>query len=236
MVTLSRNDIERIAQRVIRAYRKLPRFQDKRIYNISPQILLEDLLKLRIDYGHLSLDRMTLGATIPRVAGEVEIYNACDEAEIYLLDGRTVLIEQDLRDDASQKGRHNMTQAHEAGHHILEWLFPGEYSNSSKKLRFCKEKEKPVITDWEEWQVDTLASAILMPEDLVRQALFIFGYEERIPIINRIHAKKDYEKFSMIADFLGVSKQALSIRLSQLDLVGRNDFDDPNSLLDIFND
>ena len=75
-----------------------------------------------------------------------------------------------------------------------------------------------------------------MPEELVKQALFMFGFEDKIHVINRIHAKKDYEKFSMMADFLGVSKQALSIRLSQLGLVGRNDFDDPDSLLDIFQD
>ena len=78
MVILSRNDIERIAERVIQAYKKLPEFENKKIYNISPKILLERLLNLRIDYGHLSQDRQTLGVTITRVAGEVEIYNACD--------------------------------------------------------------------------------------------------------------------------------------------------------------
>ena len=55
MVRLSRYDLEKIAQRVIRAYMKLPVFEGKRIYNISPQILLENLLKLRVDYCHLSL-------------------------------------------------------------------------------------------------------------------------------------------------------------------------------------
>lgn len=234
MVVLSRYDIERIAERVIRAYKKLPILEGKRIYNISPQILLENLLKLKIDYCHLSLDRLTLGATIPRVAGEIEIFDACDESKTFILDGRTVLIEQDLRDDVTQTGRLNMTKAHEACHHVLEMLFPGEYSKGNKKLRYCKEKQKPVITDWEEWQVDTLSSAVLMPEDIVRQALLLFGFDDRIPMINRKHAKRDYLQFSMIADFLGVSKQALSIRLSQLGLVGRNDFDDPDSLLDIF--
>ena len=236
MVKLSRYDIEKIAERVIRAYKKLPIFEGKRIYNISPQKLLDNILDLKTEYCHLSLDRLTLGATIPRVAGEIEIFDACDVSKTFLLDGRTVLIEQDLRDDVSQTGRLNMTKAHEAGHHIFELLFPGEYSGTSRKLRYCKEKTKPVIEDWEEWQVETLASAVMMPKDIVRQALFIFGYDDKIPIINRKYAKRDYQQFSMIADFLGVSKQALSIRLSQLGLVGRNDFDDPDSLLDIFQD
>lgn len=237
MVILSRNDIERIAERVIQAYKKLPELENKKVYNISPKILLERLLNLRIDYGHLSQDRQTLGVTITRVAGEVEIYNACDEAEIYLLDGRTVLIEQDLRDDATQKGRHNMTQMHEACHHILERIFPGEYCcGHSKKFRCIKEKGPRVIEDWEEWQVDTLSAAIIMPKDLVKQALYLFGFNGQIPLINRIHAKEDYMQFSMIADFLGVSKQALSIRLSHLGLVDRNDFDDPYALLDVYNE
>ena len=234
MVVLSRRDIERIGESVIRKYKELPELSGKRIYNISPQILLENLLKLKIEYCHLSLDRLTLGATIPNVPGQVEIFNAYDESEMYLLDGKTVLIEQDLRDDVSQKGRHNMTQTHEACHHILERFFPGEYSKGNSKLRYSKEEYRPVIKDWEEWQVDTLASVVMMPEDIVKQALYIFGFGNKIPLINRIHAKRDYGQFSMIADFLGVSKQALSIRLSQLGLVGRNDFDDPDSLLNIF--
>lgn len=221
----------------MQAYRKLPEFENKKIYNISPKILLERLLKLRINYGHLSQDRQTLGVTITRVAGEVEIYNACDETEIYLLDGRTVLIEQDLRDDATQKGRLHMTQMHEACHHILEWLFPGEYCcGQSKKFRCTKDKGTHVIEDWEEWQVDNLSSAVIMPKDLVIQALYLFGFDGRVPIINRIHAKEEYKQFSMVADFLGVSKQALSIRLSHLGLVDRNNFDDPYALLDVYNE
>lgn len=236
MVILSRADIEAIGERVFRAYKKLPEFENKRVYNISPEILIENLLKLRIEYCHLSLDRTVLGVTTPIKDTEVRIYNTADEEEKYTLDGKTLLVEQDLRDDAALKGRFHLTQIHEACHIILEWLYPGKYIGEKNRLCYCRANDKPTVKNWEEWQVDTLASVILMPADIVKQALFFFGFDDRIPMINRVYAKKDYQQFSMIAVFLGVSKQALSIRLSQLGLVGRNDFDDPYAVMDIFND
>ena len=39
-----------------------------------------------------------------------------------------------------------------------------------------------------------------------------------------------------MAELLGVSKTALSIRLSQLGLVGRNDFYDPYALVNVYKD
>jgi hypothetical protein len=50
-----------------------------------------------------------------------------------------------------------------------------------------------------------------------------------------VYSSEDYWRFSMMAELLGVSKQALSIRISQLGLVERNDFDDPYSIIDVFN-
>ena len=44
---------------------------------------------------------------------------------------------------------------------------------------------------------------------------------------------KTDEAFSQIADKMGVSKTALAIRMKQLDLVDRNDLNNPYSLIDI---
>ena len=58
--------------------------------------------------------------------------------------------------------------------------------------------------------------------------------KDGISVLNRIYARKDYERFSEAAKRLGVSKTALVIRSSQLGLVGRNDLYDPHALVDIF--
>ena len=62
------------------------------------------------------------------------------------------------------------------------------------------------------------------------------GLGEEIRLLNRVFAPKEYELFSQMAELLGVSKTALSIRLSQLGLGGRNDFYDPYALVNVYKD
>ena len=63
MKHLSRKDIEQIATRVVSAYKKIPVLSGKQLYKIDPEILCKDLLKLHVDYKHLSLSGMVLGLT-----------------------------------------------------------------------------------------------------------------------------------------------------------------------------
>ena len=55
-------------------------------------------------------------------------------------------------------------------------------------------------------------------------------------MINKVYATWEYEQFSPMAVFLGVSKTALSIRLTQLRLVDKNYFGNPYDLTDIYCD
>ena len=64
MKILKRTDIEAIGNRVYTAYRKLPKVAEQRmICAVDPDILLTDILGLRVDYRHLSMDRRIYGAT-----------------------------------------------------------------------------------------------------------------------------------------------------------------------------
>ena len=51
--------------------------------------------------------------------------------------------------------------------------------------------------------------------------------------LNRVFAPKEYQAFATVAENLGVSKAALSIRLKQLGLLTRNDLKDPYALVRI---
>ena len=55
-------------------------------------------------------------------------------------------------------------------------------------------------------------------------------------MINKVYATWEYEQFSSYGGFLGVSKTALSIRLTQLGLVDKNYFGNPYDLTDIYCD
>ena len=78
-----------------------------------------------------------------------------------------------------------------------------------------------------------LASAVLVPQDLILQYMQEYGLGTKMRMLNRVLAAKQYEAFSQIADKMGVSKTALAIRMNQLSLVDRHDLNNPYSLIDI---
>lgn len=238
MVRLSRNDIEQIAERILVQYRKLPEVQKKKMYRVDPELLLTKVLGLNIEYGHLSIDGSILGLTSFEEV-EVEVFDYTDMETFISLDGNTVIIEEDLHNDSTQIGRFNFTLMHEGGHQIFKRLFPNEYGCKKPNASpvhyhtYNSEKNKP-IKDWEEWQANTLAAAILLPKDLIDYGMFLFGLGKKIKCLNRITNFETYQKFSALADFLGASKSALAIRMKQLNLLEKEYLDNPLAIMDIY--
>ena len=107
---LSYAQLDTIAGRVVRAYRKLPDVQAVRVvHSVDPQLLLTKLLGLSVAFRHISRDGETLGLT---AYGEVGI-EICDrDEEFFFFDGKTVLIEKNLLSE-NQTGRRNFTIMHE---------------------------------------------------------------------------------------------------------------------------
>jgi len=126
---------------------------------------------------------------------------------------------------------------HELSHLVLDKLFPGEYKDVAYRVHHdCQLEWKNPITDWSEWQANTLASALLMPKDLIHQGMYYCGLEGRIQILNRKYRAKEYAGFSNLADFLGVSKTALAIRMKYLGLIGEDHLRYPDVLLEVVKD
>lgn len=236
MAYLSRIDLENIGARVIRAYKRLPKICGQPLDRIDIDYLIHALLGLRIDYSHLSPDGNTLGLTSFCEIG-IEVFskepNQTDEL-YYMLDGKTILIEQDLIVEGANIGRRNYTASHEVCHHILKMLFPHDYGApiSGRTVHYYCRGRKGAF-DWEEWQVETLAGIILMPRECIDRCMERFGLGAKIRLLNRVFAAADYKRFDEMAQYMGVSKTTLSIRLAQLGKIGRNDFVDPYALVRI---
>ena len=239
MKHLKRTDIEAIGKDIYTQYRKLPEIRSARIIcNIQPDLLIEKLLGFKIEYHHLSLSGEVLGITCTDEIG-IEIYNDDDSEEMILLDGKTILIEKDLKTDTAMYGRYQFTKCHEAGHLIYKMLFPNEYGCKSggtpvpqySKIR--KERSRNGIVNWEEWQADVLASVILMPTELIEQGMFWLGLGERIKLLNKVYSPSIYEKFCTLAEMLGASKQALAYRLQKLGMIEHNQLENPYEYLNI---
>ena len=233
MKNLSYKDIEEIAEQVFALYKELPEVKDKPVYRVEPELLLEKLLGLKTRYFHMTLDSSVLGLTS---YGDIELFfnNDLDENS-YKLDGKTVLIESDLNDDY-HKGRKNFTIMHEGAHHILRITYPDDYATSSPTVHYHKDNLNNTnkITDWEEWQADALASALLMPKEVVRDGMLLVDLPDKIPLLSKACPGGVYKKFCTLAEFIGVSKKALAIRLRQLGIVVKEFIYNPYEVIDIY--
>ena len=230
MKHLSRFDIEAIAVKYVQAYMALPDVRNTQIYRIDPELLLEKVLGLNVEYQHLSYDGSILGMTSFTEMG-VQVFEDDDNEAFFFLDGKTVLVEKDLNFDSKLKGRKNFTLMHEGSHQIFKMLFPHDYGVTQKSagVHYYKansERNKP-ISDWEEWQANTLGAAILLPENLIKQGMYLFSLGEKIECLNKIYFPGVYKRFDALADFLGCSKKALAIRMKQLGLLKKEYLDNP---------
>lgn len=232
MRCLSRNDLEKIATRVFNDYKHLPQFANQQVYHVNPEILAGGLCGLHIDYFHLSKDRLTLGMTAFKEIG-VEVFDDSGHPLFYYLDGRTLLIETDLKDDPAQYGRYHFTVAHETAHQILADLYPIDRLFQNRVVCYRGGSPQYPIHDWSEWQADNLASALLLPMEIVHGALHRFDLKQGIGILNKVYRPKEYGRFCEMAEFLGVSKQAMAIRLKRLGLLKKDYLQNPYALADV---
>ena len=62
----------------------------------------------------------------------------------------------------------------------------------------------------------------LLPVDAICDAMFVFGLGEKMTVLSRKYSQHKYKCFCQMADYLQVSKTALSYRMEQLGLLERN--------------
>lgn len=228
-------DIESIAKRVVTGYKKLPVLAGQQINMVQPELLVQDLLGLSVQYHVLSPNGRILGLTACGEVG-VLIYDDPLHPDFFYLNGKTVLIDRNLAENSDSIGRFHFTLTHEGCHQIYRMLFPKEYNSwmARRQVHYCKSSPNSDDNYWEEWRTNILTSSILMPEDMVRRNLITFGLGEKIRMLNRVFAHDEYERFSRMASYMGVSKTALAIRLKRLGILSNDYLKNPYAVADIF--
>lgn len=222
MAYLSRNDIERIAEQVICQYKEMCIPTQHICYTVDAS-KLAGMLGFKIEYVHITADGSILGQTS---SGRVwtEIYDDNMSKLFFELDGLTILIDKRLLNNPKIVGRKNFTIAHEIAHQILNRLYPEMYDTQNRI--FCdyrrSAKPKKEIVDWHEWQADALAAALLLPFDVLQDSMFVFGLGEKMKMLSRKYSSTRFELFCEMADYLQVSRTALSYRMEQLGLLDNN--------------
>ena len=219
---LSRDDIEKLAEGVICQYKEqyLP---ERRMCYMVEATELAEMLGFRIEYVHITRDGSILGQTS---SGRIwtEVFDDNMNKMFFELDGSTILVDKRLLSNPRIVGRKNFTIAHEIAHQIINRRYPEMYSAQNRV--FCdyrrSVKPKKKIVDWYEWQADALAAALLLPLDALKDSMFMFGLGEKMRMLSRKYSDTRYKYFCDMADYLQVSRSALSYRMEQLDLLDNN--------------
>ena len=222
MAYLSKEDIERIAEGVICQY-KAHYLPERRMCYMVDATELAEMLGFTIEYVYITRDGSILGQTS---SGRIwtEIFDDNMNKFFFELDGSTILVEKRLLNSPKFAGRKNFTIAHEIAHQIINRRYPEVYEAENRT--FCdyrrSVKPKKKIVDWHEWQADALAAALLLPRDAVQDSMFMFGLGEKMKLLSRKYSDTRYKYFCDMADYLQVSRTALSYRMEQLGLLDNN--------------
>ena len=90
--------------------------------------------------------------------------------------------------------------------------------------------------DYEEYLADRLASLLLLPDSAIRKEFKRSFGKSRIDIISPFGNREHYSEFCKMAEFFGVSREALGIRLEQIGMLGKYKRYQYPSVLDIIPD
>ena len=218
---LTRSELERIAGTFVGKYYALIRKKGLISPAVDPEVLARDVLGLEVRYLPLCSDGSVLGLSS---FGRFDIQVSLNNGETFLVElgGRDIVLDTALLEEGNT-GRRNFTMAHEAAHHILALLFPEDYGISCRHRAHIQYRKKGIEKEWEEWQADAMAAALLMPEKLVRQDMELFGIPESAGTGSAGNLW-EYDRFGSMASHMGVSRQALAIRMRQLHLLAEDVF------------
>lgn len=228
MYVLSKKDIEEIATDVLTEYMPFT-LQDPLAVDIEH--LSEECLFLTIKNRYITHDGNILGVT----AFDDVFMDCLDKtmrpSKAYM-DTGTVLLDSSLM-RRNQGPRRRFTLSHEASHWILHRSYHSptnkEYAFRQSRYIACRStnigQTKHNLNsdhDWEEWQADKLAAALLMPYKPFKyyagQVLRSIG-ESYFVDGTGVYARICGDGITQIAEKFNVSKSAVRIRLKEMGLL-----------------
>ena len=136
--------------------------------------------------------------------------------------GNEIILDEALL-EKGKEGIHNFTLAHECGHELINWQDESYQPHAQTNYRDAnsrKRKRLETEEDFREWQANVVAAYLLMPPLLMGWCFFTFARMERINIYGEYYmTRKDRSIVNGMKDYLKVSKEALLIRLEQLNML-----------------
>ena len=224
-MVLSRNEIESIAVAVMNDFNSIF-WKKSEIPYKSPQVtpidqFAKDYLGLDVSFYPLSKDGSFLGLT---AYAETEyVLNTNGIQHIIPLKKNQIILDDAFIDPLRIRelcGKRRFTLAHECAHQILYALEQDEGKTACRKLyserKVYDRRDKKTKTDWNEWQADSLAAAILMPAREIKAAMEILTPRKKLITYGNKMPEESKCLISDLCNIFGVSKTAMEIRLKHL--------------------
>ena len=156
---LSKSDIEAVA------YAVLSEYQPEALALPTPvdlDAIAKDNLGLSVESRYLSGNGYILGATVFESV-DLECADETGEIKYETFEKGTILIDLRLY-ETDHEGKKRFTYAHEISHWLLDQDAYARKRNTCGIAGRCAwHKENQTQSNWEEWQANALASAMLMP-------------------------------------------------------------------------
>ena len=219
---LSVAELEELGEGLVREFRK----STKEEVQVDIEEFIRSYLRLPIEYAKFAeedkdkIGFLSNGTTPLCVIRNGQITQICYPKGTIVLD--------DFLLNENEKGRQRFTLAHEASHYLLERLNPegmaaAFHSEYDAERSYTLEDLAKRLT-LTEYQADKLAAAILMPREVVEQALVRYNGGKPIPIYgDNLFRKAEKKVIAQMAQMLGVSFTALRIRLKGFKMLEQHD-------------
>lgn len=128
-----------------------------------------------------------------------------------VFDERIIQVSSSVTD---HEGRYNFTIAHEIGHHVLHRQIYLATKQATTKPAMCREKgQKPLA----EKQADRFAAALLMPPDILANAIEKSGIKNKLDKTTSVYdARQNADEVRKAGNFSNVSNTAVLNRMIDL--------------------
>lgn len=237
---LKKSDFDDIATMILENYQPV---MLQKAQPLDVKDLIEEHLFLDMKTARLSMDGKILGA----IAFADTVYEGySDDGHAVMIDMPmgTMLLDEKLMNDQRHIGRQRFTQMHEAAH----WICHRQcYTPIGRNYEFRKVEDGSIVcrveriehpgrstsetknwsdSEWEEWQADNLAAALLMPRitfiHTAREVLRSFGIKDDECLNWSENAAISNKVADEIKKIYCVSRTAAQLRMLRTGLMVRN--------------
>lgn len=221
---MSRAELEEVSEGLIKVYAE--HFRNRVVQYIDIEHFITEFLMLKIEYAPFAEDE--IGRIGFLADGETPLLIHQNGKIIpFVFPKNTIVLDKFLLSEKEQ-GRRRFTMAHEASHHILNKMnavpSAGRFYTEYDGERSYSKEELVQMFASAEWQADTMGAALLMPKQIVENALAKYNQSQKIKVYgDNILPQREKNVIRKMAGYISVSYTALLIRLRDMNFLDYHD-------------